>query len=179
MKLCYPLRIFRLTRVPPGVVGSEELGGPGEGPEQGWLGALVGEVLALYREELEDSQGTNMLEDMRKDNMTQKVELEVANRRDMQRSNMTEGMEVWGECRVEVWRCLSSHLEEVARGLHGVSDLLASLHHLLYRATFHGGLRSMWSSVVQVPMVQGVARCLNSHDTCVTRVTLSRWASLS
>ena len=156
-----------------GVAGSEEeFGVLGEDPGQGWLGALVGEVLALYREELEDRQRTNMVEeDMHKDNMTQRGNME-----DMQKSNMTEQMDMWGECRAEVWGCLSTHMEEVVRGIHGVSDLLGSLHHLLHKATFHGSLKSMWSSVVEVPQARRLVRCLNRHDACVTHATLSRWA---
>ena len=141
------------------------------------LVALVGEVLALYKEELEDTQKTNMVEeDMHKDNITQKLEMDRGKMEDMQKSNRTEQIDLWGECRAEVWGCLSTHMEEVVRGIHGVSDLLGSLHLLLLKATFHGSLKSMWSSVVEVPQARRLFRCLNRHDACVTHATLSRWA---
>ena len=175
----------------------DPVGSPGD-PGQGWLGSLLGEVSALYQEEQQDRGSTNVKkEDVEKTNM-EKEDMERTNasnednitkymeKDNRNRSNMTGHEGVWWECRAEVWQCLSSLMEEGVRKVHGVSDITGwvtippttlprSLHHLLYKAVFHGGLKSMWSSVMEVPGAQGAASCLSSHDTCVTYGTLRRW----
>ena len=38
---------------------------------------------------------------------------------------------------------------------------------ILYKAVFHGGMKSMWGSLMEEPIFRGVNRCVNSHDVCV------------
>ena len=54
------------------------------------------------------------------------------------------------ECRTEVWQCMSGVLEAGVGYVDRPSHLYSSLQPLLYRAVFHGGVKSMWSSVMEV-----------------------------
>ena len=54
------------------------------------------------------------------------------------------------ECRTEVWQCMSGVLEGGISLVDRPSHLYSSLQPLLYRAVFHGGVKSMWSSVMEV-----------------------------
>ena len=53
-------------------------------------------------------------------------------------------------CRTEVWQCMSGVLEAGVSYVDRPSHLYSSLQPLLYRAVFHGGVKSMWSSVMEV-----------------------------
>ena len=63
-----------------------------------WVKTVVGEVSSLYNEEMVGER-----------NVTR---------------NVTSPVSLWGECRTEVWRCLSSHAEEGVRNIHKPADLL-------------------------------------------------------
>ena len=54
------------------------------------------------------------------------------------------------ECRTEVWQCMSGVMEAGVSYVDRPSQLYSSLQPLLYKAVFHGGVKSMWSSVMEV-----------------------------
>merc|ERR1712192_254436 len=90
-------------------------------------------------------------------------------------TNMTNTTESeWGSCRSEAWHCFSSNMEEGVRNLHRPNDLVGSVQHLLYKAVFHGGLKSMWSSVMELPSARGLGSCLSGHDRCIEHSVLAR-----
>merc|ERR1712217_90441 len=86
--------------------------------------------------------------------------------------NMTKSE--WGACRTEAWQCFSSNMEEGVRNLHRPNDFVGSIQHLLYKAVFHGGLKSMWSSVMELPSARGLGSCLSGHDRCIEHTVLAR-----
>ena len=53
-------------------------------------------------------------------------------------------------CRTEVWQCMSGVLETGIPYVERPSDIYSSLQPVLYKAVFHGGVKSMWSSVMEV-----------------------------
>ena len=57
-------------------------------------------------------------------------------------------------CRLEMWQCVSEVLESGIKYLSKPEDVSTNLSHLLYKAVFHGGLKSMWSSVMQVKQLE-------------------------
>ena len=44
---------------------------------------------------------------------------------------------------------------------------------VLYKAVFHGGMKSMWSNVMEVPQARQVGQCISSHDMCVEHEMLA------
>ena len=50
----------------------------------------------------------------------------------------------------QVWSCMSSVLEPGIKYIEKPGDVYSSLMPYLYKAVFHGGVRSMWSSVMEV-----------------------------
>ena len=44
---------------------------------------------------------------------------------------------------------------------------------VLYRAVFHGGMRSMWSSLMEEPAGRQLAECVTQHDQCVEHSVLA------
>merc|ERR1719278_657389 len=114
-----------------------------------WGGGIVTELVDLYRQEVEDEKETEEKfekeeEKYSKENVRGSV------------TNATETNSEWGACRSEAWHCFSSNMEEGVRNLHRPNDLVGSVQHLLYKAVFHGGLKSMWSSVMELPSGRGV-----------------------
>ena len=53
-------------------------------------------------------------------------------------------------CRTEVWQCMSGVLETGISYVDRPHDIYSSLRPVLYKAVFHGGVKSMWSSVMEV-----------------------------
>merc|ERR1719331_3304002 len=80
----------------------------------------------------------------------------------------------WGSCRSEAWHCFSSNMEEGVRNLHRPNDLVGSVQQVLYKAVFHGGLKSMWSSVMELPSARSLGSCLSGHDRCMEHTVLAR-----
>ena len=50
----------------------------------------------------------------------------------------------------QVWSCMSSVLEPGIKYIERPGDVYSSLMPYLYKAVFHGGVRSMWSSLMEV-----------------------------
>ena len=53
-------------------------------------------------------------------------------------------------CRREVWQCMSGVLERGVRWVDRPQEIYSSLQPVLYKAVFHGGVKSMWTSVMEV-----------------------------
>ena len=53
-------------------------------------------------------------------------------------------------CRSEIWQCMSGVLEGGIKYIKEPEDIYSSLTPVLYKAVFHGGVKSMWSSVMEV-----------------------------
>ena len=90
-----------------------------------------------------------------------------------------------GECRLLIWQCFSKVLENGMKHIKGLDDIYNHLTPILYKAVFHGGLKSMWSSVMevkrffpgiidhhiccilQIPQMHRMGECISEHDKCV------------
>ena len=64
-------------------------------------------------------------------------------------SNST-GAGLPGVCRSEVWSCMSGVMEGGIKYVEQPGDIYTALQPVLYKAVFHGGVKSMWSSVMEV-----------------------------
>ena len=53
-------------------------------------------------------------------------------------------------CRLELWRCLSTSIEEVVKIMHSKSSLLELTQNLLAKIVFHGSHHSMWDSLMSL-----------------------------
>ena len=65
----------------------------------------------------------------------------------------TDSTNIQSSCRLEMWQCVSELLESGIKFLSKPEDISTTLSHLLYKAVFHGGLKSKWSSVMEVRKV--------------------------
>ena len=83
-----------------------------------------------------------------------------------QNTSLSSGMPV--ECRREVWQCMSGVMEAGLRLVERPEDIYTGLQPLLYKAVFHGGVKTMWSSVMEVTM--GNVRCPQCANTGVRNV---------
>ena len=54
------------------------------------------------------------------------------------------------ECRSLIWHCFSKVLESGIKYIKGPDDIYSQLTPILFKAVFHGGFKSMWSSVMEV-----------------------------
>ena len=59
-------------------------------------------------------------------------------------------------CRAEVWKCMSGVLETGIKYMDTPGDVYQHLTPVLYKAVFHGGLKSMWSSIMEVCIVENI-----------------------
>ena len=67
-------------------------------------------------------------------------------------------------CRAEVWKCMSGVLETGIKYMDTPGDVYQQLTPVLYKAVFHGGLKSMWSSIMEVRIIENYFfRFLNFH----------------
>ena len=57
-------------------------------------------------------------------------------------------------CRAEVWKCMSGVLETGIKYMDTPGDVYQHLTPVLYKAVFHGGLKSMWSSIMEVRIIE-------------------------
>ena len=55
-----------------------------------------------------------------------------------------------GVCRSEVWSCMSGVMEGGIKYVERPGDIYTALQPVLYKAVFHGGVKSMWASVMEV-----------------------------
>merc|ERR1719384_405854 len=67
----------------------------------------------------------------------------------------------------EVWQCMSGVLERGIRWVDRPEDIYSSLQPVLYKAVFHGGVKTMWSSVMEIPQIRRMGGCITDHDSCV------------
>ena len=59
-------------------------------------------------------------------------------------------------CRSEVWQCMSGVMETGIKYIDRPEQLYTSLTPVLYKAVFHGGLKNMWTSAMQVSKLNKV-----------------------
>ena len=59
-------------------------------------------------------------------------------------------------CRAEVWKCMSVVLETGIKYMDTPGDVYQHLTPVLYKAVFHGGLKSMWSSIMEVCVIENI-----------------------
>ena len=60
------------------------------------------------------------------------------------------------ECRSLIWHCFSKVLEGGIKYIKGPDDIYSQLTPILFKAVFHGGFKSMWSSVMEVERISFV-----------------------
>ena len=65
-------------------------------------------------------------------------------------TNNNSSIKMPESCRTEVWQCMSGVLETGISYVDRPHDIYSSLQPVLYKAVFHGGVKSMWSSVMEV-----------------------------
>ena len=64
-----------------------------------------------------------------------------------------ENLEETGECRLELWRCLSGSIEDGVRMFDSKSRLMEVAGSLMTKLAFHGPRQSVWQSVMSLPKV--------------------------
>ena len=69
---------------------------------------------------------------------------------DSQEHNLNTTSLMPPQCRAEVWQCMSGVLERGIRWVDRPETFYSSLQPVLYKAVFHGGVKTMWSSVMEV-----------------------------
>lgn len=123
-----------------------------------WMTNILEEILQTYEEvnnEREESSSSNTSISA-VDTVTSDYENPI--------TNTTNGR---GFCRSEVWHCMSGVLEGGIRYVEKPEDIYSGFGPVLYKAVFHGGVKSMWSSVMEVPSMRRMGECINDHDKCV------------
>ena len=98
-----------------------------------WLTNIVNEIFEINekvnKEESEESIDTSLLSSVT-------------------RNSTVSGMP--GVCRSEVWSCMSGVMEGGVKYVEKPEDIYTALQPVLYKAVFHGGVKSMWSRVMEV-----------------------------
>ena len=69
-----------------------------------------------------------------------------------EKKNFVNGEET-GECRLELWRCLSGGIEDGVRMFDSKSRMIEVAGSLMAKLTFHGPRQSVWQSVMSLPKV--------------------------
>ena len=64
-----------------------------------------------------------------------------------------EHIEETGECRLELWRCLSGSIEDGVRMFDSKSRMMEVAGSLMTKLAFHGPRQSVWQSVMSLPKV--------------------------
>ena len=65
-----------------------------------------------------------------------------------------ENIVVTGECRLELWRCLSGSIEDGVRMFDSKSRMMEVAGSLFSKLAFHGPRQSVWQSVMSLPKVR-------------------------
>jgi len=172
-------KIGDLLNVTEAVHGNDVEGEEEEGGWASWVGGVVTELVDLYRQETEEAaeEIEKTVEEEEKPSEIVSSLLStnnIASTTESGKNTTSTTDSEWGSCRSEAWHCFSSNMEEGVRNLHRPNDLVGSVQHLLYKAVFHGGLKSMWSSVMELPSARGLGSCLSSHDRCIEHTVLAR-----
>ena len=96
-----------------------------------------------------------------------------------------------GDCRLELWRCLSGSIEDGVRMFDSRSRMMEVAGSLMTRLAFHGPRQSVWQSVMSLPKVwtkeyhsnkvdihhiqaREVTRCIRGHEQCTSYTILRR-----
>lgn len=89
--------------------------------------------------------------------------------------NESDSSQMQGQCRSEVWHCMSGVMEGGIKYIKQPADIFSSLTPVLYKAVFHGGVKSMWSSVMEYPEIRRMGECIQNHDNCVEHNILAAY----
>ena len=58
-----------------------------------------------------------------------------------------------GDCRLELWRCLSGSIEDGVRMFDSRSRMMEVVGSLMTKLAFHGPRQSVWHSIMTLPKV--------------------------
>ena len=129
----YFLRLVIITVMPGRSLNSGFFGVGTLTDDPNWLTNIVNEIFEISeevnKEESEESSDTSLLSSVT-------------------RNSTMSGMP--GLCRSEVWACMSGVMEGGIKYVERPEDIYTALQPVLYKAVFHGGVKSMWSSVMEV-----------------------------
>ena len=146
-----------------------------------WTTNILNEIFELHEEIEEVNQDTRPFEDT---NFMDGIENTIVNN--------TSDIQMPGHCRSELWACLSSLLETGIRHVKKPEDLFrwsiivrylnsdnylfnSAAQKVLYKAVFHGGVKSMWTSVMEIKEMRNIGACIKDHDNCVEHSILSSY----
>jgi len=73
-------------------------------------------------------------------------------------------------CRLEVWRCMSTVMEDAVKNINKSQGLWSLVQSALTRLVFHGSKVSMWNSLMTIPQVRSAGQCVRLHDKCVAEM---------
>ena len=107
-----------------------------------WMSNILSEILKI-NEEVNNEQ-VEQFSDIEK----RSVDTDTSLLSSVTRNSTESGMR--GVCRSEVWSCMSGVMEGGIKYVEKPGDIYTALQPVLYRAVFHGGMKSMWSSVMEV-----------------------------
>ena len=147
-----------------------------------WTTNILNDIFELHEEIEEVNHGTRPFEDKNLENVIENTFM----------SNSSDLHQMPGHCRSELWSCLSSLLERGIRHVKNPEDVFrwssilrdfksdnfrfnSSVQKVLYKAVFHGGVKSMWTSVMEIKEMRNIGACIKDHDICVEHSILSSY----
>ena len=109
-----------------------------------WISNVLSEILEISEEVInEQIEPFNVIEKRDVD-----TDYDTSLLSSMTRNSTVSGMP--GVCRSEVWSCMSGVMEGGIKYVEKPEDFYTALQPVLYKAVFHGGVKSMWSRVMEV-----------------------------
>ena len=138
----YFLRLVIITVMPGRSFDSGFFGLGTMTDDPNWLTNIVSEIFEI-NEEVNKEEGEEFIEERSVD-----IDTDPSLLSSLTRNTTESGMK--GVCRSEVWSCMSGVMEGGIKYVEKPGDIYTTLQPVLYRAVFHGGMKSMWSSVMEV-----------------------------
>ena len=109
-----------------------------------WISNVLSEILEISEEVInEQIEPFNVIEKRDVD-----TDYDTSLLSSVTRNSTVSGMP--GVCRSEVWSCMSGVMEGGVKYVEKPEDIYTALQPVLYKAVFHGGVKSMWSRVMEV-----------------------------
>ena len=161
------LRLVIITVMPGRSLNSGFLGIGTFTDDPNWLTNIVSEIFEI-NEEVNKEESEEQIEE-RSFNSDYGPSLLTS----VTRNTTVSGMA--GVCRSEVWSCMSGVMEGGIKYIERPEDIYTALQPVLYKAVFHGGMKSMWSSVMEVSAMRKMGQCITDHDACVEHDVLSNY----
>ena len=112
--------------------------------DQQWMSNVLSEILEIN--ERVNNEQIEQFSDIEKRSVDSDFDTSLLS--SLTRNTTESGMK--GVCRSEVWSCMSGVMEGGIKYVEKPGDIYTTLQPVLYRAVFHGGMKSMWSSVMEV-----------------------------